>query len=50
MVDLALAEAFEERRNGNAKVVTQLVSLLALALAALVLETTGLATAAALAS
>jgi hypothetical protein len=50
MVDIALAEAFEERRNGNATVVRRLVSFLALTLVALVLETAGLATAAALAS
>jgi hypothetical protein len=50
MVDIALAEAFEERRNDNATVVERLVLFLALALAALVLETAGLATAAALAS
>jgi hypothetical protein len=49
MVDLALAEAFEERRNENAKVVRRLVRFLALALASLVLETVGLGTAAALA-
>jgi hypothetical protein len=50
MVDIALAEAFEERRNGNAVVVRRLVSFLALTLVAVVLETAGLATAAALAS
>jgi hypothetical protein len=50
MVDLALAEAFEERREENARVVSQLVSFLGMALAALTLETAGLATAAALAS
>jgi asparagine N-glycosylation enzyme membrane subunit Stt3 len=50
MVDTALAEAFEERRNGNAVVVRRLVSFLALTLVAVVLETAGLATAAALAS
>ncbi|MGH2805371.1 MAG: hypothetical protein ACRDL4_20400, partial [Thermoleophilaceae bacterium] len=50
MVDLALAEAFEERRTGNAKVVQRLVSFLALTLVSVVLETAGLATAAALAS
>jgi hypothetical protein len=49
MVDIALAEAFEERRNGNAAVVRRLVSFLALTLLA-VSETAGLATAAALAS
>lgn len=50
MVDLALAEAFDERRDQNAGVVAQLVSFLGWALAALTLETAGLATAAALAS
>ena len=50
MVDSALAEAFEERREENAKVVKRLVSFLALALASLLLQTIGLATAAALSS
>jgi len=50
MVDIALAEAFEERRDNNAEVVERLVLFLALALVALVVETGGLATAAALAS
>jgi hypothetical protein len=50
MVDLALAEAFEERRNANAQVLERLVSSLSRALAALVLETAGFAIAAALAS
>jgi hypothetical protein len=50
LVDIALAEAFEERRNSNAQVVERLVSFLALTLGALVLEAAGLATAAALAS
>jgi hypothetical protein len=50
MVDLALAEAFEERRARNAKAVKRLSRLLGLALAALVLEATGLALAAALSS
>jgi hypothetical protein len=50
MLDLALAEAFEERRDNNAQVVRRLVRFLALALTALVVETVGLATAAALAS
>jgi hypothetical protein len=49
-VDLALAEAFEERRNQNARVVRLLVLFLALALASLLLEAAGLATAAALSS
>lgn len=50
MVDLALAVAFEERRNANAQVVERLVSFLSRALASLVLETAGFAIAAALAS
>jgi hypothetical protein len=50
MVDIALAEAFDERRNGNAVVVRRLVSFLAVTLVAVVVETAGLATAAALAS
>jgi hypothetical protein len=50
MVDLALAEAFEERRDENSKAVRRLVLFLALALASLVLETAGLAMAAALSS
>jgi hypothetical protein len=50
MVDLALADAFEQRREDNAEVVKRLVSFLGLALTALVLKTAGLATAAALAS
>lgn len=50
MVDLALADAFEERRRGNAKVVKRLVRFLALTLGSLVLETAGFATAAALTS
>jgi hypothetical protein len=50
MVDIALAEAFEERRNANAEVVRRLVLFLALTLVSVVLETAGLATAAALAS
>jgi hypothetical protein len=50
MVDLALAEAFEERRAENAKAVGWLVRCLAAALAALVLESAGLAAAAALSS
>jgi len=50
MVDLALAEAFEERRNQNARVVRLLVLFLALTLASLLLEAVGLATAAALSS
>jgi hypothetical protein len=50
MVDLALAEAFEERRRQNARVVRQLVLWLALALTSIVAETVGLAVAAALAS
>jgi hypothetical protein len=50
MVDIALAEAFEERRDENAPAVKRLVLFLALALGSLVLETTGLAIAAALSS
>lgn len=50
MVDLALAEAYEERRSGNAMVVGRLVRFLGLALGSLVLETVGFATAAALTS
>jgi len=50
MVDLALGEAFEERRDRNANVVGRLVHFLGLALTALVVETVGLASAAALAS
>ena len=50
MVDLALAEAFEERRNQNAQVVARLTLFLALALASLMLEAAGLAAAAALSS
>jgi hypothetical protein len=50
MVDIALAEAFEERRNANGEVVGRLVLFLTLTLASVVLETAGLATAAALAS
>jgi hypothetical protein len=50
MVDIALAEAFDERRNANAEVVRRLVLFLALTLVSVVVETAGLATAAALAS
>jgi hypothetical protein len=50
MVDLALAEAFEERRDGNARVLGRLVRYLTGALASLVIQTAGLSTAAALAS
>ena len=50
MVDLALAEAFDERREENAEVVERLVNLLELALFSLAVEATGLAVAAALAS
>ncbi len=50
MVDLALAETFEERRDQNAQTVRLLVLFLALALASLLLEAAGLATAAALSS
>ena len=50
MVDIALAEAFEERREANVKVVKRLVWFLTLALASLLLQTIGLATAAAISS
>ncbi|HZI91380.1 MAG TPA: hypothetical protein VFD31_07115 [Thermoleophilaceae bacterium] len=50
MVDIALAEAFEERREDNANGVKRLVFWLSLALASLVVQTAGLSTAAALAS
>jgi hypothetical protein len=50
MVDLALAEAFEERRHENAPVVRLLTLFLALTLASLILEAAGMATAAALSS
>jgi hypothetical protein len=50
MVDIALAEAFEERRTLNAPAVRRLTVFLTLALVAAVLETAGLATSAALAS
>lgn len=48
MIDLALAEALDERRQENAKTVKQLVLWLGLALGSLVVETAGLALAAAL--
>jgi hypothetical protein len=50
MIDIALAEAFEERRDNNARVVERLALFLVLAITALILETAGLATAAALSS
>ncbi len=50
MVDIALAEAFEERRTENAQVVRWLTRYLASALATLVVEAVGLAIAAALSS
>lgn len=50
MIDLALAEALDERRKENATTVKSLVLWLALALGSLVLETAGLALAAALTS
>jgi hypothetical protein len=50
MIDLALAEALDGRRQENAKSVKRLVQWLALALASLVVETAGLALAAALTS
>jgi hypothetical protein len=49
-VDLAFAEAFEERREQNAEVVGRLLWFLGMALIALIMETAGLAVAAALAS
>jgi hypothetical protein len=49
-VDLALAKTFEAQRRRNAPTVRRLVRFLGLALASLVLETAGLAVAAALAS
>jgi hypothetical protein len=50
MVDLALAEAFEERRAENSPAVKRLGLFLALALGSLVLETARLALAATLSS
>jgi hypothetical protein len=50
MVDLALADAFEQRRDENIPAVKRLVLFLALALGSLVIETAGLAIAAALSS
>jgi hypothetical protein len=50
MIDLALAEAFEERRDENKTAVKRLMLFLALALGALILETAGLALAAAVSS
>jgi len=50
MVDLALAEAFEERREENIPAVKHIVLFLSLALVSLVLETAGFAIAAALGS
>jgi hypothetical protein len=50
MIDLALADAFEERREENVAAVKRLVLFLSLALGSLVLETAGLAIAAALSS
>ena len=50
MIDIALAEALEERRNDNAAVAGRLTLFLTLALISLVLETAGLAAAAALSS
>jgi hypothetical protein len=50
MIDLALAESFEERRDGNVAVVERLTRFLTFALVSLVLETAGLAVAAALSS
>ena len=50
MIDLSLAAALDERRRENAKTVKRLVLWLALALGSLVVETAGLALAAALTS
>jgi len=50
MIDIALAEAFEESRDNNTQVVERMGLFLALALTALILETAGLAAAAALSS
>ena len=50
MIDIALADALDERRRENAETVRRLVLWLAPALASLVLETAGLALAAALTS
>lgn len=50
MVDLALADAFEQRREVNADAVSGLARSLRLALLSLVLETAGLALAAAISS
>ena len=50
LTDIALAEAFEARQEANQPTVERLALLLALALASLTLETTGLALAAAISS
>jgi hypothetical protein len=50
MIDLALAEAFDDRRDDNAKVVKRLELFLALALVSLLVQAIGLAAAAALSS
>jgi hypothetical protein len=50
LIDLALAEALDERRHDNSKTVDRLGLWLALALGSLVLETLGLALAAAITS
>jgi hypothetical protein len=50
MIDIALAEAFEERRDNNVEVVERLARFLVVALVALVIQTAGLAVAAALSS
>jgi hypothetical protein len=50
LVDLALAETFDQRRAENREVVRQITRCLGLALAALTVETVGFASAAALAS
>jgi hypothetical protein len=50
LLDLALADAFHDRREANKEVVTVLTALLALAVIALAVEGAGFAAAAALAS
>lgn len=50
MVDLTLADAFEDEREQNARVVRQLVRFLGISLGALICETAGLGAPAALAS
>lgn len=50
MVDLALADAFEEQREQNVETTKRLILFLGIALIALIVETAGLGAAAALAS